>query len=64
MGRRKDVPELGYLGITVICKMLGVSYFLFKQLKNEKDFPRPIRFGQRYLWRKKDIDAYIKAKKG
>jgi predicted DNA-binding transcriptional regulator AlpA len=48
------------LSITNLCNYLGVSRpGLFVVRRDDPNFPKPVLFNKKQLWRRSEIDAYL-----
>lgn len=42
-----------------ISKFLNVSYGVIKNVIEEKDFPRPIIWANKTIWRKEEVESWV-----
>ena len=56
---RYRMDDDALLDIAKVCKYLNLSRSTFHRIRKVGNFPSPYLIGEKQLWRKSDIDAYL-----
>jgi predicted DNA-binding transcriptional regulator AlpA len=57
------IEGASYIDSEEVAKMLGIAAITLQVKTRAKEIPLPIKLKTRILWKKSDIEAYLKKKK-
>jgi predicted DNA-binding transcriptional regulator AlpA len=61
--QREQDPEIALLDGPALATELGVSVRTLRRMREEPNFPKPVKLGTSTRWRRNDVERFMRARK-